>query len=297
MKLVDLRPSELVTTDELTRSGSAKQFEERLKASIEEIGLAEPLKVAPLPSGKYLVVDGNLRLRAIKALRKSNRKLFSSVPAYITDLDKRFEIRYQTDIYQDLLPSQLAALVEHLHKAERVRKADIARYIGVSPATLRNYTGLWRLLQRGGLFAQIVDLMDVGVIPSSNPFAWLRLIPEGVQKVLEQSYSEGGDPATWIQERITAARLGNVVRFTTEYVETTTDGLEARYYREDQDLRSVKRDLGTRRGRRGQGSKPSQAAKAVRDTTTAVSHLHRVVAESRNPVLQTAAGSLKVYLQ
>ena len=57
----------------------------------------------------------------------------------------------------NLLPSQLAALVEHLHKAERVRKADIARYIGVSPTTLRNYTGLWRLLQRGELFAKIVS--------------------------------------------------------------------------------------------------------------------------------------------
>ena len=45
--------------------------------------------------------------------------------------------------------------------------------------TLRNYTGLWRLLQRGGLFAKVVELMDVEVIPSSNPYAWLRLTPNG----------------------------------------------------------------------------------------------------------------------
>ena len=45
MKLVALAPDELVVSDELSRSGSAKQFEERLRSSIEEIGLAEPIKV------------------------------------------------------------------------------------------------------------------------------------------------------------------------------------------------------------------------------------------------------------
>ncbi len=65
----------------------------------------------PVPSGMYLVVDGNMRLRAITALRSSNADLFRRVPAYITGHAQRFEIRYQTDICQDLLPSQLAALV------------------------------------------------------------------------------------------------------------------------------------------------------------------------------------------
>jgi ParB-like chromosome segregation protein Spo0J len=168
MKLIDIAPDQLVLSDELRRSGSAKQFEERLRSSIEEIGLAEPIKVALMPSGQYLVVDGAMRMRAISSIRRADGAAFATVPAYLTDYERRYEIRYQTDIYQDLLPSQLATLVEHLHKAERVRKVDIARYIGVSPATLRNYTGLWRPLQRGGLFAKIVALMDVGVFPASN---------------------------------------------------------------------------------------------------------------------------------
>ena len=95
-----------------------------------------------------------------RAIREKDEARFPTVLSYVLDYERRFELRYQTDIYQDLLPSQLAALVEHLHLTEHVRKVDIARYIGVSPATLRNYTGLWRLLQRGGLFAQIVELMD-----------------------------------------------------------------------------------------------------------------------------------------
>src|SRR6266498_1710898 len=182
MRLSEVHPDELQLSPELSRSGSAKQFEERLKASIEEIGLAEPIKVAPLPKGGYLVIDGTMRLRAVRAIREKHPERFATVAAYLLDHERRFEIRYQSDIYQDLLPSQLAGLVEHLHQAEHVRKIDIARYIGVSPATLRNYTGLWRLMQRAGLFAKIVNLMDVDVIPSSNPYAWLRLTAEGLRQ-------------------------------------------------------------------------------------------------------------------
>src|SRR5665213_2426663 len=199
MKLIQLKPDDLILSPELSRSGSAKQFEERLKSSIEEIGLAEPMKVAPLATGGYLVIDGTMRLRAIRAIREKDSLRFTRVAAYVLDYERRYEIRYQSDIYQDLLPSQLAALVEHLHRTEHVRKIEIARYIGVSPATLRNYTGLWRLLQRGSLFAKIVELMDVGVIPSSNPYAWLRLTVAGLRKVIEDNFSEGEMAEAWIE--------------------------------------------------------------------------------------------------
>jgi hypothetical protein len=295
VRLVELDISDLVTSGELTRSGSAKQFEERLKASIEEIGLVEPLKVAPLPSNRYLVVDGNMRLKAISEIRDARPLAFRTVPAYLTDYERRYEIRFQTDIYQDLLPSQLAALVEHLHKAERVRKTDIARFIGVSPATLRNYTGLWRLLRRGGLFARIVELMDVGVIPSSNPYAWLRLSSSGINRVLEENFTEGREPDEWIDAKVTAARQGQATRFTTEFVETTTGRLDSNLYREDQDLRSVKRDLGLLKGQ-ANDREPATISRR-KDVSVAVRHLSRVIDESPDPVLRTAAQSLARYFK
>jgi hypothetical protein len=295
MKLVELDPADLVVSDDLRRSGSAKQFEDRLRSSIQEIGLAEPIKVAVMPSGRYLVVDGTMRLRVILELRKADPTVFPTVAAYVTDYDRRYEIRYQTDIYQDLLPSQLAALVEHLHKAERVRKADIARYIGVSPTTLRNYTGLWRLLQRGGLFAKIVELMDVEVIPSSNPYAWLRLTSQGIRRVIEESFSDGERAEFWVEQRILATRQGQIVRFTTKYVEATTDRLEPVYYREDEDLRSIKRDLGLRRATTQ--TKAQQRPVSKLDVSVAVRHLSRVSKDSPNLVLKTAARSLRSYLQ
>ena len=248
MKLMMVHPDELQLRPELSRSGSAKQFEERLKSSIEEIGIAEPIKAAPLPEGGYVVIDGMMRLRAVQAIRKSQPERFQTIAAYIFDYERRFEIRYQSDIYQDLLPSQLAMLVEHLHRAEHVRKVDIARYIGVSPATLRNYTGLWRLLQRGGLFAKIVDLMDVEVIPSSNPYAWLRLTSSGMRKVIEDNFSEDESAETWIERAVRRSRQGDKQRFPIKLVESITDILPPEYYRVGEEVRSVKRDLGQRKG-------------------------------------------------
>jgi hypothetical protein len=289
VKLLDVSPDKLVISTDLARSGSAKQFEERLKASIEEIGLAEPIKVAPLPRGQYLVVDGTLRLNAITAIRADDPKAFAKVPVYVMDFDRRFEIRYQTDIYQDLLPSQLASLVEHLHKTEHIRKADIARYIGVSPPTLRNYTGLWRLIARGGLFARIVELMDVEVIPSSNPYAWLRLTALGLCYVLENSFTDGMKIDTWIDETIVAARRGDVVRYPIKYVEAVTNSLSPEFYREDQEVRTVKRDLGLRRAKLHKSAKAKTAASAMQN-------LDRVSRRSSDPVLRSAARSLKAYL-
>src|SRR4051794_29203466 len=99
MKLIEIAPDQLVVSEELRRSGRNKQFEERLRSSVEEIGLAEPIKVAPMPSGQYLVVDGTMRLRAIAAIRARDKAAFPTVPAYVTDYERRYEIRYQTDIY------------------------------------------------------------------------------------------------------------------------------------------------------------------------------------------------------
>jgi hypothetical protein len=334
MKLLELDLRDLVVSEELSRSGSAKQFEERLRSSIEEIGLAEPIKVAPLPTGKYVVVDGAMRLK---------------VPAYVMDYDRRYELRYQTDIYQDLLPSQLAGLVEHLHRTQHVRKIDIARYIGVSPATLRNYTGLWRLLQRAGLFAKIVDLMDVEVIPSSNPYAWLRLTASGLRYVLEQNFSDGETAEVWIERCVLDARRGKTVRFTIKFVEATTDALPGEYYREGEVLRTVKRDLGLRRAAQSKQvvsrsddvplfdmtPEPAAAEAHLRVSSTgvgdaagavngtsggskmtngssysaildsdftaqsreAIRHLSRISRMSPDPVLRSAARSLKAYLQ
>jgi hypothetical protein len=185
-------------------------------------------------------------------------------------------------------------LVEHLHKAEHIRKIDIARYIGVSPATLRNYTGLWRLLQRGELFAKIVDLMDVEVIPSSNPYAWLRLTSAGLRKVIEDNFSEGESAEAWVEQMIKRARHGDKQRFPIKLVEAITDVLPPEYYRVGEEVRSVKRDFGQRKG----GTSPAHQAQA--DVVDGSKHLGQHDLEPRRsagkPAPEAAAtidGALK----
>jgi hypothetical protein len=292
MKLVEVKPDDLTLISELSRSGSAKQFEERLQSSIEEIGLAEPLKAARRPGGGYLVVDGTMRLHAIRAIRDKDPSRFKTVPVYVLDYARRYEIRYQSDIYQDLLPSQLATLVEHLHKTENVLKTDIARYIGVSPATLRNYTGLWRLLERGGLFARVVDLMDVEVFPSSNPYAWLRLTDAGLRKVLSEHFAKDKPIDCWITEAVEAARLGGTQRYPLKFIEAVTDALPSHCYRVGEEVRAIKRNLGQRRAASVQ-AKP----KVALDFKDAFKNLTKVTKQSRDPVLRAAAQALQEYLQ
>jgi ParB-like nuclease domain len=313
MKMIAVEPDSLVVSDEMRRSGSAKQFEERLQASIEEIGLSEPIKVALMPSGQYLVVDGTMRLRAVQSIRRKDPRAFTTIPAYVTDYERRYEIRYQTDIYQDLLPSQLASLVEHLHKVEGVKKIDIARYIGVSPATLRNYTGVGRLMRRAGLFPNVVELMDLGVFPPSNPFAWQRLTVTGLCRVIEGQFADEDETADeWCERTIAAARRGQVVRYITTSVEALTDSLEKTIenYRQDEDVRSAKRDYGLRRAAsqhiadapRPRNVPPDSQHKTEtlppkRDISSAVKHLKSVERNATSPVLKSAARSFRAYLQ
>ena len=288
MRFVSLRPEEIVVSPDLVRSSRSKQFEERLEASIQEIGLVEPLKVAPLPEGQFLIVDGIMRWRAISAIRQRDPAAFGLVPAYIVDYRRRYEIRFQTDIYQDLLPSQLAVLVEHLHKTEQIRKGEIAKYIGVSPATLRNYTGLWRLLERGGLFAQLVKLMDAGIIPASNPYAWLRLTAAGIRYALETHFGDGRRAEVWVDDCLRAARQGDVSPFPIKFIEAVTSTLSPQYYLAGQDVRAFKRDLGLRRAVQRQ---------LPLDIHDAMDNLDRVASRSPEKVLRTAARSLRQFIQ
>ena len=289
MKTAMLRPDDIDVSPDLCRTASAKVFEDHLRASIDEVGLAEPIKVAKSANGKYLVIDGVLRLRAIQTLRATDPSRFARIPVYVMDFSQRFEIRFQSDIYQDLLPSQLATLVEHLHVSEKIQKADIAKFIGVSSPTVRNYTGLWRMMQRGGLFARMVELMDLSVLPSSNPYAWLRLTDDGMRVAIESSLSDGELAEDWIEGQINQVRLGESRRFSLKDVESATGSLDPRFYREEQAVRKMKRDLGLRRS---VGAGSTHLSK----NSNAFKNLDRVRRSSKDPVLRNTAQSLQKYL-
>jgi len=277
----------LVVHPDLTRSSQSVQFEERLCASIDSAGLAEPLKVAKRPKGRYVVIDGVMRLRALRSLRLAQPERFTLIPVYILEYSMRYELRYQTDIYQDLLPSQLASLVEHLHTQEHVSKISIGQYIGVSAPTVRNYTGLWRLIQRGGLFESIVGLMDLAVLPASNPYAWLRLTDSGLRTAIEQNISAGIRAEQWIDEiRLEPKHFRPL---TLKQVEMVTSNLPSNCYRGDDGLRSQKKNLGLRRSSQFKESHNIHRSQAIKN-------LKAVALSTEDPVLKQVATSLRDYL-
>jgi hypothetical protein len=293
MKVLDLRHDQIVVAPDLTRSRVPKQFVDRLRSSIEAIGLGEPLKVAQLPGGdQFLIVDGVLRWQCITDIRTQHPDRFQTIPAYEVLHEQRFEVRFQTDIYQDLLPSQLAGLVEFLHKSEQIAKGSIAQYIGVSAPTIRNYTGVSRLLERGGLFAGLVRLMDVGVVPSSNPYAWLRLTSNGIRHVFcESLIDEGQDPEDWIDQREAEARRGDVRSLPLKFVEAITSNLPPDCYLAEEAVREQKRNLGLRRAAIHQ-----HPDVLVRERQRAVRNLDRVRKETVDPVLRMVAETLREHV-
>jgi hypothetical protein len=132
--------------------------------------------------------------------------------------------------------------------------------------------------------------MDVGVIPSSNPFAWMRLTDHGIDLVIRTSFSDGEEPSEWIEKRLAMAKQGHASMFPLKDIEAATSGLSAECYREGEEVRNRKRDLGRRR------ALPIKE-RAAHDNAEAVRRLKMVSMVADEPVLVSAAQSLTEYLQ
>jgi hypothetical protein len=114
-----------------------------------------------------------------------------------------------------------------------------------------------------------------------------------LRKVPTDSFTDGERPETWIERSVARARQGDTLRFPIKFVEAVTDALAPESYRVGEEVRSVKRDLGLRRGSGQSTPKP----KAVIDFSDAYKNLTRVSKRSPDPVLRAAAKSLQEYLQ
>jgi hypothetical protein len=289
MKVESLRFEDLRVEASLARRNRPSKFLHLLEASIREVGLAEPLKVARIRAANYVIVDGILRHEAICRIRETDRGAFNRIPAVVYPYEQRFEIRYQTDIYQDLMPSQLAQLVEHLHAKEGVSKQEMAASLGIARPTLRNYTGLFRLASRGGISRSVVALMDVQVMPSSNPYAWLRLTTDGLRKVIEDHFSEGHRAESWFEE-VLSLPAENRPTYSATFVEKVTSSLEERYYRQGSEIRGRKKALGRRRT-----SNVTQLALDELDGD-GLRRLEQVAEHTDSPVLRVAALNLRRWI-
>ena len=119
------------------------------------------------------------------------------------------------------------------------------------------------MLQRGGLFASVVKLMDLGVFPRSNPYAWLRLNDIGLEAAITL-FSDGViQPEEWLAATINAANRGSIRRYSLKAVEEATALLPDSCYRESSHVREAKQAYGQQKVKPVRISSQRQAAHAV----------------------------------
>ncbi len=67
-ELLELKIEQLLPTKQLKDAVRQSAKYKSIVASLEEVGLIEPLVVYPQPNGQYLLLDGNVRFYALKQL-------------------------------------------------------------------------------------------------------------------------------------------------------------------------------------------------------------------------------------
>lgn len=123
---------------------------QELADSIHENGLLQPILVRPDPAreGKFLIVAGERRWRALNLLKQQNPTFEAEVPVVIRDLsdrDKDVLQLIENKVRVDNTPLELAAHYERLMVDHKMTQEAIAKQTGVSVSTIQNYVRLNRL--------------------------------------------------------------------------------------------------------------------------------------------------------
>jgi ParB family chromosome partitioning protein len=110
--VIDLIPLEAVVTKKLARDRLDGQDEDlsELIASIEEIGLSNPIRVQKRADGRYELVQGYRRLSAYRALLGStgDSEAYSSIPATVIVADEALEVLYRKMVDENLVRKDIS---------------------------------------------------------------------------------------------------------------------------------------------------------------------------------------------
>jgi ParB family chromosome partitioning protein len=147
-----------------------------LAESIKQHGVIQPIIVAPLKNGHYLLVAGERRLRAAKLAGEK------TIPAIVRTLKEleRLEMAMIENVQRvDLSPIEQAMGIEHLHQQFSMTYEMIAKKLGKALSTVNNIA---RLLQ---LPEEVIEALNKKIITEGHARAILSLkgYPE-YQKIL-----------------------------------------------------------------------------------------------------------------
>lgn len=142
MKLVEIDLNLIDEDTEQPRSHFDKTSIEELAESIREVGLLNPIKVYRIKGGRYKIVFGNRRYKALKLLG------FRKVPCILSDntdeLDIYFEQLTENIQRRDFTPVEEALGFEKLLDGEKwkVSKKYLASRLGKTEKYITNKLGL-----------------------------------------------------------------------------------------------------------------------------------------------------------
>lgn len=123
-----------------------KDFDEEqireLASSIDKLGLIQPITIQREKDGKYLLVAGERRYRAVKSLGRDK------IAAYIIERSEVeiMEMSLVENIQrQDLNPIEIALSLEAILKKSNKTQEELSQNIGKSRASISNYIRLLKL--------------------------------------------------------------------------------------------------------------------------------------------------------
>lgn len=117
-----------------------------LKQSISEKGLIQPITVRRLPEGRYQIIAGERRFRAVSELE------FDLVPAYVLDVksdEDMLELSLVENIQrEDLNPIEVSLGFQRLIDECHLTQEEVAQKVGKERSTITNFLRLLKLPQQ-----------------------------------------------------------------------------------------------------------------------------------------------------
>jgi ParB/RepB/Spo0J family partition protein len=134
--------------------------DDKLRQSIEQTGVQQPLVISHVGGGKYVLIDGYRRLEVARYLKLEEVPcVIDTVPDGVAPEDYRDRMRFILDEHrQDLFPTQRATLIKTLKKNFDMNNKQVGQYLGVDATTVSN----WLMLE--SYVPEVARAVDAGEI-------------------------------------------------------------------------------------------------------------------------------------
>ena len=168
-----------------------------LAASIEQLGIIQPLTVRALGDGKYELISGERRLRA------SRRAGLKRVPAYVreADTEEMLEMAIVENVQrEDLNPVEVALGYQRLMEEVGLTQEDVAEKVGKSRPTIANTLRLLKLPPR------VLASLREGTVSSGHARALVGVDDEAELLDLHRSVIDEGLSVREVERRAKSLR-------------------------------------------------------------------------------------------